>query len=139
MDADLAGAAQEKDGGFIRFWDSLFSSEDWSFDVYYVDQEDRYEVELTDNFNLKYQAEFHNSRDLAAGDVEIRMPASLCLDRTKNRWFPRTLPCRKGRRKTRQRAGPRPLTTILTRKPGNWCFSTTERWKRNQRRLPGPV
>ena len=81
MDADLAGAAQEKDGGFIRFWDSLFSSEDWSFDVYYVDQEDRYEVELTDNFNLKYQAEFHNSRDLAAGDVEIRMPASLCLDR----------------------------------------------------------
>ncbi|MBS6398274.1 MAG: hypothetical protein KH452_14265, partial [Clostridiales bacterium] len=49
----------------------------WSFDAYYVNQDDKYHVEKTDDFNLKYQMEFHNSKDLKKGEVEIRIPAAL--------------------------------------------------------------
>lgn len=56
---------------------SLPADGTWSFDAYYVDEEDRYHVEKDRDFQLKYQMEFHNSRDLEADAVEIRIPAAL--------------------------------------------------------------
>ena len=42
----------------------------WTFDVYYVNQEDPYHVSKRMDFTLKYQAEFHTSTDLAASRRE---------------------------------------------------------------------
>ncbi len=60
------------------------SAKNWSFDVYYVNQDDRYDVTKTANFNLKYQMEFHASEDLEPGAVQIKIPSTLFLDRGKN-------------------------------------------------------
>ena len=60
------------------------SGTDWSFDVYYVNENDKYYVEKNRDFNLKYQVEFHNSIDLDAGAVEIRIPRTLFTDRDGN-------------------------------------------------------
>ena len=49
----------------------------WSFSAYYVNQNDSYNVTKTDNFNLKYQMEFHTEETLEANAVEIRIPAVL--------------------------------------------------------------
>ena len=80
LDMDTVGAAYERDGSFRRAL-RLFAAEDWSFSAYYVGVDDRYHVEKTDDFNIKYQMEFHNSRDLEAGDVEIRIPVALLTNR----------------------------------------------------------
>lgn len=53
----------------------------WSFDTYYVNQDGRYDVTKTNNFNLKYQMEFHASKDLEAGKVQIKIPYVLFKDR----------------------------------------------------------
>ncbi|MBS6398300.1 MAG: cell surface protein, partial [Clostridiales bacterium] len=45
--------------------------------AYYVNQGDKYHVEKTGDFNLKYQMEFHNSENIEAGGVQIRIPAAL--------------------------------------------------------------
>lgn len=60
------------------------SAKNWSFDVYYVNQDDRYDVTKTANFNLKYQMEFHVSEDLEPGAVQIKIPSALFLDRGGN-------------------------------------------------------
>lgn len=60
------------------------SAKNWSFDVYYVNQDDRYDVTKTANFNLKYQMEFHASEDLEPGAVQIKIPSALFLDRGGN-------------------------------------------------------
>lgn len=60
------------------------SAKNWSFDVYYVNQDDRYDVTKTANFNLKYQMEFHTSEDLEPGAVQIKIPSALFLDRGGN-------------------------------------------------------
>ena len=57
---------------------------DWYFDVYYVGEEDSHYVEKNRDFNLKYQMQFHNSRNLARGEVEIRIPRALFKDRDDN-------------------------------------------------------
>ena len=69
---------------------------DWSFDAYYVNQPDDYHVEKTEDFNLKYQMEFHNSRDLNAGDVEIRIERKLLDDREGKAVYPSDLAVPKG-------------------------------------------
>lgn len=60
------------------------SAKNWSFDVYYVNQDDRYDVTKTANFNLKYQMEFYASEDLEPGAVQIKIPSALFLDRGGN-------------------------------------------------------
>lgn len=56
----------------------------WTFDAYYVNQQDPYNVTKTSNFDLKYQMEFHASQDLAKGAVLIRIDADLYTDRDGN-------------------------------------------------------
>ncbi|MCD7746316.1 MAG: DUF6273 domain-containing protein [Lachnospiraceae bacterium] len=53
----------------------------WWFDDYYVNESDPAHVEETDDFTLKYQVEFHTSEELETGQVEIRIPAVLYVDR----------------------------------------------------------
>ncbi|MGF7010630.1 hypothetical protein M2146_001154 [Lachnospiraceae bacterium PF1-22] len=59
----------------------MISGSQWSFDAYYVGEDDKYYTEKDKDFSLKYQMEFHASRDLAANTVEIRVP----LEDFKNR------------------------------------------------------
>ncbi len=54
-----------------------FAASSYSFDVYYVNQEDTHDVTKTSNFNLKYQMEFHTSTNITAGNIEIRIPGKL--------------------------------------------------------------
>ena len=49
----------------------------WYLDVYYVNEDDPYYVEKNRDFNLKYQVQFHNSRDIDERAVEIRIPRAL--------------------------------------------------------------
>ena len=49
----------------------------WSYDIYYINQSDPHYVNKSDNFNLKYQMEFHTSIDIKPYDVQIRVPVSL--------------------------------------------------------------
>ena len=56
----------------------------WTFDAYYVNQTDPYNVTKTENFDLKYQMEFHANQDLVKGAVLIRMDAALYTDRNGN-------------------------------------------------------
>ena len=51
----------------------------WSFDAYYVNENDRHYVEKTDDFNLKYQLELHTSMDIGRGQIKIRVPRELFL------------------------------------------------------------
>ena len=61
--------------------DRMAEGSAWTFDVYYVNQADDYYAEQFEDFNLKYQVEFHNSQDLEANAVEIRIPRKLFSDR----------------------------------------------------------
>lgn len=47
------------------------------FGAYYVNQDDPYNVTKTNNFNLKYQMEFHTDSNLEEGSVYIRVPSAL--------------------------------------------------------------
>lgn len=49
----------------------------WSFDAYYVNQDDRSDVLKTSDFNLKYQMEFHTSRNFKAGEIAVRVERML--------------------------------------------------------------
>lgn len=53
----------------------------WSFNAYYVNQPDSHDVTMTNNFNLKYQMEFHASRDFQIKEVMIRIERELLLGR----------------------------------------------------------
>lgn len=75
------------------------SMKSWSFDAYYVNQDDRYDVTKTSNFNLKYQMEFHASgEDLEPGAVKIRIPNVLFQDRNKADVTPNDIGVPKGER-----------------------------------------
>nr|WP_297864295.1 InlB B-repeat-containing protein [uncultured Acetatifactor sp.] len=56
---------------------SVANDGSWSFDAYYVNEADRYNVTKTDDFSLKYQMEFHASRDFGAGEVKVRIHGAL--------------------------------------------------------------
>ncbi len=45
----------------------------WSFDAYYVNQAAPFQVTKNDDFDLKYQMEFHADQDLAPGAVFIKI------------------------------------------------------------------
>ncbi|MCD8046884.1 MAG: hypothetical protein LUE90_09720 [Clostridiales bacterium] len=49
----------------------------WWYEIYYVNEDDLYDVSKTDNFKLKYQFEFHNSTQIEEGTLEIRIDAGL--------------------------------------------------------------
>ena len=68
----------------------------WTFDVYYVNEDDLYNVHKTNDFNLKYQMEFHNSRDISKEEIEIRIPASLLEDRSGHMILPSQIAVPKG-------------------------------------------
>ena len=44
----------------IKALNEVLDVEDWTFHAYYVGQNDKYHVEKTNDFSLKYQIEFHN-------------------------------------------------------------------------------
>ena len=69
----------------------------WTFDTYYVNQADPYNVTKTSNFDLKYQMEFHASRDLAKGAVFIKINAKLYTDRYGNVILPTEIAVPEGR------------------------------------------
>ncbi|WP_276950378.1 DUF7601 domain-containing protein [Acetatifactor muris] len=56
---------------------SVANDGSWSFDAYYVNEADRYNVTKTDDFSLKYQMEFHASRDFGVGEVKVRIHGAL--------------------------------------------------------------
>lgn len=85
LDELEAGAATEVSvfsfSGLTGAGRSLVSGSDWTFDTYYVGEKEKYYAEKTSDFNLKYQMEFHTSRNLEIGAVQIRIPAVLLTDR----------------------------------------------------------
>ncbi len=50
---------------------------DWTFNTYYVNEDDSNDTEKTQDFSLKYQMSFHTSQDLSERSVEIRIKESL--------------------------------------------------------------
>ena len=91
VDDTQVGAASTKDCEFIKVLSETLNTEDWSFNAYYVGQNDKYHIEKTNDFSAKYQMEFHNSRDLDTGTVVIRIPANLNIDRDKKGIFPSSI------------------------------------------------
>ena len=63
LNSTKVGAANAQDSDFIKALYAVLDSEDWAFNAYYVGQNDKYHVEKTNDFSLKYQIEFHNNRD----------------------------------------------------------------------------
>ena len=53
----------------------------WTFDAYYSGEDDKYDVEKDDDFNLKYQLEFHTNKDQPAGTVKMRIQRSVFVPR----------------------------------------------------------
>lgn len=81
LDPEVVGAATDapipvlsKLAGMLR---TATGGTGWSFDTYYVGEDDKYYVKKDHDFNLKYQMEFHASQNLPEGSVEIIIPASL--------------------------------------------------------------
>ena len=79
-EGDTAVAEMNKANGFVTFFSNIFG-QDWSYDVYYVGQDDSSDVTITEDGNLKYQVEFRNSAEIPANAVEIRIPQMLFADR----------------------------------------------------------
>lgn len=79
-EGDTAVAEMNKANGFVTFFSNIFG-QDWSYDVYYVGQDDSSDVTITEDGNLKYQIEFRNTAALPANAVEIRIPQMLFADR----------------------------------------------------------
>ena len=89
--ATQVGAAYGADSDLIKALNEVLDVEDWTFNAYYVGQYDKYQIEKKNDFNLKYQVEFHNNRDLAINDVEIRIPATLLVDRDSKKILPNSI------------------------------------------------
>ena len=53
----------------------------WTFDAYYVNEENAHDVTKTSNFNLKYQMEFRTDRNLDPNAVQIRIDSSIYENR----------------------------------------------------------
>ena len=85
LDNTTVGSTMWKNGLSLS---RMLKEEDWSFDTYYVKQEDDHHVEKNRDFNLKYQMEFHTSRNFPVGMVEIRIPSALCTYRDGTPAFP---------------------------------------------------
>ncbi|WP_072524318.1 leucine-rich repeat domain-containing protein [Clostridium sp. Marseille-P3244] len=85
-DNSMAGATVEQlnVNGFYSRLKRMASGSEWTFDTYYVNEDDKYDVEKSEDFNLKYQMEFYTSRDITAGSVEIRIQETLLYDREGN-------------------------------------------------------
>ena len=81
---DAAGAAMSLRG----LGSGNASDSQYGFDAYYVNQHDPYDVMLDQNFNLKYQMEFHASQDYEPGTVVIRIESELFRDRNGNSILP---------------------------------------------------
>lgn len=78
---DEVGAVTWKQKNQSRMF-RMAAGSGWSFDAYYVNEANSYDVTKTKNFSLKYQMEFRSSRiTLPAGSVEIRIPAALYKNR----------------------------------------------------------
>lgn len=90
LEEELAGATEVVSESLARLNNLLYAraGQDWSFDAYYVGQDDRYHVEKDNDFSLKYQMEFHNSVDLKKESVEIRVPGALLTDREGKECWP---------------------------------------------------
>ncbi len=63
--------------------DDKVENGNWSFDAYYVNQDDNYDIVKTSNFNLKYQMEFHTSKNFKANEIAIRVKKDLLSKRDK--------------------------------------------------------
>ena len=89
LDEETVGAATETPGAMMPSLFAVAPGEEkastWSFDAYYVGQDDPYHVYKTYDFSLKYQMEFHTDYDLTEpGDVVIRIPGRLLTEREKD-------------------------------------------------------
>lgn len=60
----------------------------WSFNAYYVDQDDRTDILKTTDFNLKYQMEFHTSKNFKANEIAVRVERKLFDFRSKEAVLP---------------------------------------------------
>ena len=60
----------------------------WSFDLYYMNEEDDYDITKTGNGNLKYQIEFRNDTVIPEGAVNITIPRAFFSKRDGTPVFP---------------------------------------------------
>lgn len=77
LEENNVGLASEKDSFLKKLLNAIIPSDSWTFDAYYVNQPNKYHVDKTDDFSLKYQMEFHTNIDIEANLIEIRIPAKL--------------------------------------------------------------
>ena len=66
----------------LRYVEAVMGKAPWSFDAYYVNVENKYDITRTDDFKLKYQMEFHTSTDILAGDMAVKIPKVLLVNRS---------------------------------------------------------
>ena len=66
----------------LRYVEAVMGKVPWSFDAYYVNVENKYDITRTDDFKLKYQMEFHTSTDILAGDMAVKIPKALLVNRS---------------------------------------------------------
>jgi hypothetical protein len=76
---ETGSAAEDFDRADIE--EDSTANSGWSFDAYYVNQDDRYDVLKTADYNLKYQMEFHTSKNFRANEISIRIERRLFDDR----------------------------------------------------------
>ena len=91
LEETSVGAAYTKEQSLLKAVREVFTTDDWNFNVYYIGQSDRHDIKKQNDFSLKYQVEFHNSRDMAMGEVVIRIPAILATDRNGNKILPNSI------------------------------------------------
>lgn len=68
----------------------------YDFSAYYVNQSNGYDVTMENDFNLKYQMEFHASENFGKGAVVIKINAGLFKDRDENLVTPTEIGIPKG-------------------------------------------
>ena len=85
LDQDVAGAAMEQS---LVMPVNLVVGNQWSFDVYYINEDNTNYTHKDSDFSLKYQMEFHASQNFLPGEVSIRIPAALFKDRDGNDILP---------------------------------------------------
>ncbi len=76
---ETGSAAEDFDRADIE--EDSTANSGWSFDAYYVNQDDRYDVLKTADYNLKYQMEFHTSKNFKANEISVRIERRLFDDR----------------------------------------------------------
>lgn len=85
LDKDVAGAAVEygvfDTGENSIMSDSTSNGKKWTFNIYYVGEDDLHDIYVTNDFSVKYQMEFHTSQHLPQNAVEIKIPRKLMQNR----------------------------------------------------------